>query len=170
MFRLDKSLASFAAKSAAAKTAFEAKLAQLRKAIDEALPAETTETVKILASRSGLPAAMLNSLRSKIIADAATLPATMTEWVGWLFDWLRSQPQAIEEIFFDASSALAASTGLKSEDALSTKALDLIQPGVAAWMAGKPFNAIEDVLGGTPDKEGSLCPRGRSLALLLLPR
>jgi superfamily II DNA/RNA helicase len=170
MFRLDRSLASFAAKSKGAQVAFEGKLAELRKAIDDALPAGTTEAVKVLSSRSGLPAAMLNSLRSKISADLASLPATMTEWVDWLFDWVRAQPGAIEELFFDASSALAASTGLKVDDALSTKALDIIQPGVIAWMAGKPFNAIEAVLGGTPDKEGSLCPRTRSLALSLLPR
>ncbi len=170
MFRLDRSLGAFMAKTEQAKATFSAKLGQLQAAVGAALPVGTTEAVKVLSSRSGLPASLLNSLRSKIVTEAASLPATVVGWVEWIFTWLKSEPGAIKEIFFDAVPALAGSTGLKPASALSTKALDIIQPGVIAWVTGKPFNEIEAILGGTPNKEGDICPRARALALSLLPR
>lgn len=170
MFRLDRSFAAFVAKSAEEKASFNSKLAELTKAIDQALPLGTTEAVKVLSSRSGLPAKMLNSMRSKVVAEAADLPATMLDWMDWLFHWLRTEPGAIDELFFDAVSALARSSGLKKEAALTSAAFDIIQPGVKAWMEGITFNEIETILGGTPNKAGNLCPRTRALALSLLPR
>jgi hypothetical protein len=126
-----------------------------------------------LASRSGLTAAAIESVRKLVIRDAATLPSTILDWVDWLVAWLAEDHTALEELFFDSVSALAGASGRKKTDALDGKTLKLILPGLKAWMNGKPMREIEILLGGSPDDETPThrrCPRARELVLSLAAR
>ena len=77
LFDLRKSLGAFAARKRQAEAEFEAKIADLKKAIAEETPDGYDNTIAALASQSGLSMDLLLKLKQRIADGSGSLPTTV---------------------------------------------------------------------------------------------
>jgi hypothetical protein len=173
IFNLDRSLGFYAAKKKNDESTFNEKIETLKSQIELTSTADPDKTLSILASQSGLPADLLNRLRSRIIAQIGGLPTTISGWLSWTIEWLAADAEARGLILEDITGSMLAATGRKKTDPLIVDVLTEVLAGVLAWITGKTIFEIEVILGGSPDTGSATtkhCPRSRELAGTVIPR
>jgi hypothetical protein len=173
MFSLDRSLAAYAAKRGAREKEFNEKLKALKLAIEDELMFATDESVCVLASKSGLPAGVLVRLKERLSKKAGKLPSTIAGWIEWTFEWLRKDDDARRLLLEDVARSARAAAGSSKDGEVGADTLNILLPGIKAWISGKPIVDIEIALGGTPHKASDtrrVCPRARELVGTVIPR
>jgi superfamily II DNA/RNA helicase len=173
MFDLNRSLAAYAARQAAAEKEFNHKVEVMKDAIEEGLEGETDPAIFALASKSGLPAEVLVRLRKRLTDRIGSLPTTVRKWIVWVFNWLKEDDEARTLLLSDVTGAVRASTGRKKPGDIDVDTLDDLRPAITAWVMGKTIAEIETVLGGNPQGSGAseqTCPRSRELIGSVIPR
>jgi len=120
-----------------------------------------------------LPPLVLFRLRAAIVQNVGALPTSINEWVIWLLNWFKTDPEAKELLLFDVKKSVLGATGRNKNGDLSDDVLDALSPGIFAWLAGSPLRDVEIALGGAPDSDNpsaKACPRARELVGTILPR
>jgi superfamily II DNA/RNA helicase len=169
LFDLRKSFGAFAARKRKAEAEFEAKIADLKRAIALDVSGGADNTIAELASQSGLSMDLLIRLRKRISDGAGSLPTTVSAWLAWTIKWLSEDDDARNWLLGDVSRSIMASCGGKRDGQLTAKELKLVLPGLVAWIGGKPLCEVERALGGDPDSD-SVLPRARELVGTVVPR
>jgi hypothetical protein len=173
LFDLRKSFGAFAARRRHIEAEFEAKIVGLKKAIAEDSPDSVDIKMATLASQSGLSIDLLVRLRKRIADGAGSLPATVEEWLIWTVNWLIEDHDARGSLLYDVKRSVLGACGAKKDGEITPNELQLILPGLLAWIKGKPLAEIEKELGGDPNADSDtkrVCPRGRELVGNVIPR
>lgn len=173
LFDLRKSFGAFAARKRQTEAEFEAKIADLKKAIMQDAPGEVDNTIAELASQSGLSMSLLLRLQKRIVDGAGALPITVADWLTWTIDWLAEDADARSSLLHDVSRQIMGACGRKRDTELTAEELYLILPGILAWIRGEPLCEVERALGGNPDSTSyaeKMCPRARELVSNVVPR
>lgn len=173
LFDLRKSLAAFAARKRRAEAEFEAKISDLKKAIEQDMPEGVDNTTAALASQSGLSMDLLIRLKKRVADGAGSLPATVEGWLIWTVNWLIEDENACASLLYDVKRSVLGACGVKKDGEITAEELTLILPGLLAWIKGRPLAVIEKELGGDPDAGShakEVCPRARELVANTIPR
>jgi hypothetical protein len=173
LFNLRRSFGAFGARMRLAEEEFEAKIAELKKAIAQDTPEGIDNTVAALASQSGLSMDLLLRLKKRVAAGSGSLPATVEDWLVWTVNWLSDDQEACASLLFDVKRAVLGACGGKKNGKVGKEELALILPGLLAWIKGKPLAEIEMQLGGEPNSDSPAkrsCPRARELIGSVIPR
>jgi len=173
LFNLHKSFGYFRAASRAAVSEFEAKLEQLRLAIDLQRNPNIDSSIAILSSQSGLSADLLIALKARVQAELKALPNSVADWLTWIVKWLSEDPDARCALLSDVSDSILAACGEPKGGALSSQHLIHLHRGLLAWINGDNLRSIELVLGGEPDHHlptKYVCPRAREIVGTIVPR
>lgn len=173
LFNLGKSYGAFGARKRSEGEIFEAKVTALKAAIALDRPGEVDNTIAALASQSGLSMDLLLRLKKRVADGAGSLPTTVIEWLIWTVNWLKEDDAARVALMHDVKRAVLGACGGKKDDELTAKELQLILPGLIAWIEGKPLAVVERELGGDPDSDSpnkQVCPRARELVGTVLQR
>jgi hypothetical protein len=121
-----------------------------------------------LAAQSGAPIAVLKRLRERLAATAQNPPATVLDWMSWIFTWLTEDAAARLSLLRREKGAILGAVGRKVNADLTAEATQELLPGVNAWLTGRPIKEIEQALGGDPQAKAE-CPRARRLITSLVP-
>lgn len=173
LFNLRKSLGAFLARKRGAEAEFEARIGDLRAAIDQNTPEGVEQSVALLASQSGLSMSLLSRLKSKIAAAIGTLPVDVSGWLIWTVRWLSDDTDARTALLREVNGAIRGACGLKKDGETTAQELGFILPGLLAWIEGSPLREIELALHGDPDGDSAtkrVCPRARELVGTAIPR
>lgn len=139
----------------------------------EAVENDPHAVVILMASQSGLPLDILENLRMRLADELGDLPTTIEGWIGWVFTWLKEDTDAREHLLRDVEKSAISAAGKKAGSPLSASVLDILQPGIVAWITGRPINEIQRALGGNPDgtpESSKMCLRARELIATFIPR
>lgn len=167
-----RSFGAYAARRRKEESDYLDKVLDLWTEVTEAVEDNPTSVVLSLASKTGVPLDVLERLRLRLIGEES-LPATIQEWVEFIFRWMKEDKASREHLLFDVTGAALKAAGKKTDDVLDTSVLAAIEPGVMDWICGRPLNAIEVSLGGKPDSTSEtqmICPRARELTSTFVPR
>lgn len=132
-------------------------------------PDEDSDWSNVLAAKFGIQASTLRSLEEHL--QSPPTDTSVNGWVRWLFDWLRSEPRAfiemtrqegLETLFGSKFSALT------TPEERGAFAIPKLLPLLEAWMAGKPFTAMEKVFAPSLKKLNK-CENSRDFVLRVLP-
>jgi hypothetical protein len=167
-YPIGNSFAGFLAARRETSEAFSDRIARLNDILSRRSAEAGDRLVLELSAQSGAPVSALQALKSRIVLDAAVLPATISDWVSWLFTWLCDDEASRIALLGREQRAILQATGAKADAALTREILAALQLGVQAWLAGKPLSAIETELGGDPDRHAA-CPRARHLITGVVP-
>jgi hypothetical protein len=173
LFDLRKSLGAFWARKRQAEAEFEARIAELKKAIAQDTPDEVDNTMAVLASQSGLSMDLILRLKKRVTDSAGSLPATVEDWLIWTVQWLAEDENACAWLLHDVKRSVLGACGVKRDGEITAKDLALILPGLLAWIKGRHLAAIEKELGGDPNSSSPAkmaCPRARHLVGSVIPR
>ncbi len=173
LFNLKSSFAAFRSRANNEEQRFNSQLVELENLVKLKDGDEIDQSLSILASQSGLPPLVLSRLRSAITKNIGALPTSINEWSIWLFNWLKTDPEAKELLLFDVKMSILGATGRNKNGELSDDVLEALSPGVRAWLSGFPLRDVEIALGGNPDSDNATakaCPRARELVGTVLPR
>lgn len=149
LFNLKSSFAAFRSRTNNEEQRFDAQLVELENLVKLKDSDEIDQSLSILASQSGLPPLVLLRLRAAIIQNVGALPTSINEWVIWLFNWFKTDPEAKELLLFDVKKSVLGATGRNKNGDLSDDVLDALSPGIFAWLAGSPLRDVEIALGET---------------------
>lgn len=167
-FVVQKSFAAFLAEKNGNINEFNAKIGCLNVILSERNVGEDEKLIGELATQSGAPIAVLKSLRQRLLDDIGQLPQTIHGWVSWIVSWLVDDASARNSILGRDRRAILGSSGFKKDGLLTPAAVQGLETGVHAWIAGAPFCEIEKKLGGDPDKK-LICPQARDLISHVIP-
>jgi hypothetical protein len=168
-FDISKSLAAFAASEGNTLAIFHARVTRLKEVLAARNDPPNNTAVLELAAQSGAPLAVLERLRDRLLGETAP-PITIEGWVGWIFAWLGEDDSARLALLEREKRSILRAVGLKSDGEFQADALQLLEPGVVAWIKGLPLNQVEQALGGNPaTSTEKLCPRARTLATSIVP-
>jgi ATP-dependent RNA helicase HelY len=163
-----RSFAAYRAAQAGATIQFDAKVAALEVALAEEVADGVTDVTRISAF-SGLAGSALSAM-SERLADPATYPATIPDWLDWVIDFLRDDGGSRNALFDgDPSIINGIVRGKKTGGDPTDEEFHLLRSGLRAWVTGQPFQNIELAL-GVPEKKVARCPRSRDLVLKLVNR
>ncbi len=167
-FSMDKSFAAFMAAKRNTTDAFTAQITRLNEILSRRNTDTEDKVLLELAAQSGAPISALISLRNRLTASAGAFPATIPEWVSWVFAWLFEDEYSRIALLGRERRAILGAVGAKMDSALTPEIIGELLPGVIAWLAGKPLRDIESELGGDPTKKLE-CPRARHLVAGVVP-
>lgn len=167
-FAMNKSFAAFMAAQRKATQTFAVQIARLNRLLSSRNAGTQDRTLLELAARSGAPASALIALRERLAASVGATPATIPEWVAWIFSWLAEDANSRSSLLGRDRRAILGAVGRKMDSALTKQAIRELLPGVLAWLAGEPLREIERALGGDP-QDRSECPRARYLVTGVVP-
>ena len=173
LFDLMKSFAAYRAQKQGTSEQFTAKLAALRDAVTAQAPEEIDAATAALATQSGLSAAVLLGLRSRLMEQAGKLPATIPDWLAWTVTWLDQDQNARDALMGDVEKNVLVCVGKPSGGVMEDGDLPALLPGLQLWLKGAPIKEIEVSLGGEPDgpaRSKQMCPRARDLIGAVIPR
>ena len=169
---LVRSFAAYRARQRNEEQAYMAKVAVLWAAARAVIEDDPHPSVILLASQSGMALDLLERLRQNLIDDVDH-PTTITDWIMWVLDWLSSDEDARRNVLGDTARAINAAIGRKADTALDAAAILALKDPTRAWLEGQPLNAIEGILGGSPDsikQAQRLLPRAREFVGTVIPR
>ena len=173
LFNLGHSFAAFRSNNNGKEQQFNNQLAELTRLVGMEADEDIDQSLSILASQSGLPPLVLSRLKSRVEENVGSLPTTISGWIDWLIDWLKSDSETRDILLFDVSTSILGSTGRKKDGPLTNDAIDDLKPGIISWISGQPLNQVDRALGGDPDSNNATakaCPRARELVSSVLPR
>lgn len=130
---------------------------------------EDSDWSNVLAAKFGIQASTLRSLEAQLHLPPSD--TSVSGWTRWLFDWLKSEPRAfIEMTRQEGLEALFGSqfTALTTPEERGAFAIPKLLPLLEAWMAGKPFTAMEKVFNPSLKKPNK-CENSRDFVLRVLP-
>ncbi|MCX5470199.1 DEAD/DEAH box helicase [Alcaligenes sp. A-TC2] len=130
---------------------------------------EDSDWSNVLAAKFGIQASTLRSLEEHLQSPPSD--TSINGWIGWLFDWLRSEPRAfIEMTRQEGLETLFGGkfTALTTPEERGEYAIARLLPLVEAWIAGQPFTAIEKVFSPSKKKLNK-CESSRDFVLRVLP-
>lgn len=132
-------------------------------------PDEYSDWSNVLAAKFGIQASTLRSLEEHLRSPPSD--TSIIGWVRWLFDWLISEPRAfIEMTRQEGLETLLGSkfSALTTPEERGAFAIPKLLPLLEAWMAGKPFTAMEKTF--VPSlKNINKCENSRDFVLRVLP-
>lgn len=170
---MGRSLGAFMARQHVREDEYVAKILRLWTEVQEAVEDEPKEVVLRLASQTGLPLDLLERLRQRLSNESNDLPASVVQWVTFIFDWLKSDVPSRGHLLAGVQDAALKAAGETTKGELTKGTLAAIEPGVIAWLQGRPFNEIERILKGDPDATAptkAMCPRARALTSTFIVR
>ncbi|APE48508.1 hypothetical protein BO996_11945 [Delftia sp. HK171] len=170
---MGRSLGAFMARQQAREDEYTAKILGLWTEVQEAVEDEPKEVVLRLASKTGLPLDLLERLRQRLSKTSDDLPLSVVQWVTFIFDWLKADTQSRDHLLAGVKDAALKAAGEPTKGELKRGTLVAIEPGVIAWLEGRPFNDIERILKGDPDATAptkAMCPRARALTSTFIAR
>jgi hypothetical protein len=167
-FSVERSFAAFRAKRRNASDEFAAQIARLSKILGERITGAEDEVVLELAAQSGAPISVLSTLRNRLAARGEALPATIPEWVSWVFEWLSQDEHSRLALVGRERGAILGAVGRKVDSEFSPQVIGELLPGVLAWLSGEPLCVIERALSGDPQSHPE-CPRARRLVTGIVP-
>jgi hypothetical protein len=167
-FAVDKSFAAFMASKRNHSEMFTSQIAKLNSLLAERNPGTDDALLLELAAQSGASVAVLRRLRERLAAVAKNPPATILDWVSWIFSWLAEDDESRLSLLDREKRTILGAVGRKGDSPLSADALNQLLPGVNAWLTGRPLSEIERALGGDP-KAKPECPRARHVVTSLVP-
>jgi hypothetical protein len=166
---VNRSFAGFQARFAGIEVQFDQQVQQMRALLEQrAAAAPLDETLSVIAAQTGLAGELLVGLRDRLIASAMW-PDTISDWVSWTFDWLKSSERTLRQLFGSETGALAQAAGESLTHSLNQEDLTRLEAGVQAWIAGAPLNAIERALGSDAQGNNLTCLRARNLVTKAIP-
>ena len=169
-FSVNKSFGAYHAAMRDASEQYDQQIERLNVLLTERNTRADDQILLELAAQSGAPVSVLSALRSRLRDRLDTLPATIPDWVSWIFEWLAEDDGARLALLGREHSAILGAVGRKVSEQLSADAMRELLPGVLAWLSGQPLSAIEISLGGKPDtKKARACPRARKLVTNIVP-
>jgi len=113
---------------------------------------------------------VLSALRTRLKEGLDTLPATIPDWISWIFEWLTDDENARLALLGRERTALLGAVGRKGKEPLSADVLRELLPGVLAWLSGQTLREIETALGGNPDESSQrTCLRARRVVTSIVP-
>lgn len=170
---MSRSLGAFLARKRNEEAEYLAKVEELWDEAREAIEDEPQEITVQIASQSGLPLDLLETLRVRLLRAPGDLPTSVEGWVDWTLTWLKSNATARDHLLRDVKRSATAAAGKAATAPLTGAVLDELDPAIRAWITGQPINSIERLLGGDPDSVRAtekLCPRARELIATFIPR
>ena len=170
---MSRSFGSFLAEKKKKQDVYLKKVEELWDFAKEAVESDPQAVVVLMASQSGLPLDLLEKLRLRLSDDLGSLPTTVEGWIGWVFTWLKEDADACEHLLRDVEKSAVAAVGKKVDSPLTAAVLEALQPGIEAWISGKPVSEIQRALGGNPDgkpESSKMCLRARELIATFIPR
>lgn len=173
LFNLRKSFAAYKLKQRDEEHLFDEQLVRLTYLVEQEDSEDIDEPLRVLASQSGLPPAILFRLKNVIKKGIGNLPCTIWEWVTWLISWLNLEPEARSLLLSDVKSSILGATGNKKDGEITEEVLNALTQGIYAYISGLPLRDVESALGGDPDSSNQTkktCPRMRELVGSVLPR
>jgi len=132
-------------------------------------PDEESDWSNVLAAKFGIQATTLRSLEAHLQSPPSD--TSIVGWVRWLFDWLKSEPRAFIEMTRQEGLEALFGSKLPAVDTPEERgafAVPKLLPLLEAWMAGKPFTAIEKVFNPSL-KHLKKCEKSRDFVLRVLP-
>lgn len=132
-------------------------------------PDDDSDWSNVLAAKFGIQASTLRSLEEHLQSPPSD--TSVNGWVRWLFDWLRSEPRAfIEMTRQEGLETLFGSkfSVLTTPEERGAFAIPKLLPLLEAWMAGKPFTAMEKVFAPSQNRLNK-CENSRDFVLRVLP-
>jgi hypothetical protein len=167
-FAIDRSFAAFKAAKRNDLETFNSQVARLNERLASRSTGADDGVLVELAAQSGAPIAVLNRLRERLAATAQNPPATVLDWMSWIFAWQTEDADARLSLLGREKGAILGAVGRKMDADLTAAAMKELLPGVNAWLTGKPLKEIERALGGDPQAKAE-CPRARRLITSLVP-
>jgi hypothetical protein len=161
-FAVDKSFAAFKAAKRNDQETFNSQVARLNERLANRSTGADDGVLVELAAQSGAPIAVLKRLRERLAAAAQNPPATVLDWMSWIFAWQIEDANARLSLLGREKGAILGAVGRKVDADLTADAMKELLPGVSAWLTGKPLKEIEHALGGDPQAKAE-CPRARRL-------
>ncbi|WP_374277673.1 DEAD/DEAH box helicase [Azonexus sp.] len=172
-FDLNKSFGAYSAAKANKYEDFNFKLDVLKVAVAQQAQGQIDQSLAELVSRSGLPPAVIISMRNRLNAQIGFLPTTVESWLAWTIEWFVDDKDARLSLLADVQGKILGINNKKQDGELSEDDLRHLLPGLLAWVRGEPLNAIETALGGEPDSDVAskkICPKARELVGNIIPR
>ncbi len=173
VFDVRKSLGAFLAKKKGAQEEYDQKVSELMQFLESSDEDSFDQAMTLLAARSGLSLELLERLRERISDQIGELPLSVEDWLSWTLRWLNEDDEALESLLRDIQSGVLGACGRKKSSELKPDVLDELEPGLMAWLRGRPLCDIEAALGGDPGSTTltkRLCPRARDLVGSVVPR
>jgi hypothetical protein len=167
-FSVQRSFGAFMAAKRNATDVFNDQITRLNEILGERNTGAEDPALLELAAQSGAPITVLRALRERLAASAGKLPPTIPDWVSWIFQWLKEDDHSRLSLLGRERGTILGSIGRKVDSALSPQAMEVLLPGVLAWLRGKPVTEIERALGGDPTAKLE-CPRARRLITGVIP-
>ena len=170
---LSQSFGSFLAEKKKKQDDYLKTVEELWEFAKEAVESDPQAVVLLMASQSGLPLDLLEKLRVRLSDGLGNLPTTVEGWIGWVFTWLKEDADACEHLLRDVEKSAISAAGKKAGTPLAASVLAVLQPGIEAWISGKPVNEIQRALGGNPNgtpESSKMCLRARELIATFIPR
>jgi hypothetical protein len=161
-FAVDKSFAAFKAAKRNDQETFNSQVARLNERLANRSTGADDGVLVELAAQSGAPIAVLKRLRERLAAAAQNPPATVLDWMSWIFAWQIEDADARLSLLGREKGAILGAVGRKVDADLTADVMKELLPGVSAWLTGKPLKEIEHALGGDPQAKAE-CPRARRL-------
>jgi hypothetical protein len=161
-FAVDKSFAAFKAAKRNDQETFNSQVARLNERLANRSTGADDGVLVELAAQSGAPIAVLKRLRERLAAAAQNPPATVLDWMSWIFAWQIEDANARLSLLGREKGAILGAVGRKVDADLTADVMKELLPGVSAWLTGKPLKEIEHALGGDPQAKAE-CPRARRL-------
>lgn len=175
IFDLRKSFGAYSARRNSEEKEFAEKIEYLKKVISEQKNGEIDESIAILASRSGISADILTTLKDRIRANTGSLPTSVNGWLSWTVQWLIDNEDARNCLLGEVVASILDVCGKRKGKRKDIEPADLthVLEGIYAWTTGQPLCVIEDLLGGNPNAKAStksICPKARKLVSTVIPR
>jgi hypothetical protein len=132
-------------------------------------PEEDSDWSNVLAAKFGIQASTLRSLEEHL--KSPPIDTSVTGWVRWLFDWLKSEPRAFIEM--TRQQGLETLFGSKFSTLTTPEdrgafAIPKLLPLLEAWMSGKPLSGMERVFAPSLERLNK-CENSRDFVLRVLP-
>ncbi len=133
---------------------------------------EESPAVGEVASRLGLPIALVGRLAGSLEEEAPEATANVAQWVDWFFRWLHANADLLEDAL--SRDNLAELFGRPKYEACrgnqerATLVLPVLRQLTRLWIGGHPLKDLELALGTDPQKLET-CTKARRFAVRTVP-
>jgi hypothetical protein len=162
---LNQSLAAFYARKAGADAIFTEKIRKIAFIRQNQSLQDPDNLWQIqLASKSGVPPELINTLDHDLANDDIIGNETVTEWTSWFLDWIKRRSEFSPYFISMVEMKKLFSLGTNGDNDLAK----LFLSSVSLWLHGASLREIEISM-GTPASSAGYCMNARKLTIRNLP-